>query len=103
MCRRNGGHAQASLTVRREDFSFTEDRGLAWNASSQTGRRGFCRHCGSALLFDAVDDPFIYPNAGSLDDATGLKLRSHIHVASKGAYYEIDDGLPQFPVDRSDA
>lgn len=102
MCRRNGGHAQASLTVRRENFRFTEDRGLDWYASSETGRRGFCRRCGSALIFDAADGPFIYPNAGSLDDATGLELRSHIHVASKGAYYEIDDGLPQFAGDRDD-
>jgi hypothetical protein len=29
-------------------------------------------------------------------------VRSHIYVASKGAYYEIDDGLPQFPGERTD-
>jgi hypothetical protein len=103
LCRRNGGHAQAAMTVRREDFDFTEDRGLAWYASSRHGRRGFCRLCGSALLYDAPGDSFIYPNAGSLDDATGLSVRSHIYAASKGAYYEIDDGLPQFPAERDDA
>jgi hypothetical protein len=102
MCRKNGGHAQAGMTVRREDFRFTDDGGLAWYASSEHGRRGFCRICGSALLFDALGDPFIYPNAGSLDDASGLRVRSHIHTASKGAYYEITDGLPQFPAERDE-
>jgi hypothetical protein len=102
MCRKNGGHAQAAMTVRREDFAFTDDSELAWYASSDEGRRGFCRRCGSALIYDAKDDPYIYPNAGSLDDATGLSVRSHIYAGSKGAYYEITDSLPQFEAERDD-
>jgi hypothetical protein len=32
-----------------------------------------------------------------MDKPTGLAISMHIFVADKGDYYEIDDGLPQFP------
>jgi len=34
--------------------------------------------------------------AAGLDDTTGMAVRSHIFVESKGDYYDIEDGLPQF-------
>jgi hypothetical protein len=34
---------------------------------------------------------------GALDDPTGLRTERHIFVAHKGDWYEIADGLPQFP------
>jgi hypothetical protein len=36
-------------------------------------------------------------HAGTLNGETGLTTRGHIFVADKGDYYEIADGLPQFP------
>lgn len=103
LCRRQGGHAQAAMTVAREHFRWTVTDGLAWYRSSARGQRAFCRRCGSALSFEADGDAFVYPNAGSLDDAgAGLALRSHIHTGSKAAYYEIADNLPQFDAERPD-
>ena len=32
---------------------------------------------------------------GAFDLPTNTKLRIHIHVADKGDYYQIADGLPQ--------
>jgi hypothetical protein len=32
---------------------------------------------------------------GAFDLPTETKLRIHIHVADKGDYYDITDGLPQ--------
>jgi hypothetical protein len=32
---------------------------------------------------------------GAFEQPTGTTLAIHIHVASKGDYYEITDGLPQ--------
>ena len=35
--------------------------------------------------------------AGAFNQPTGLEGAFHIFVEDKGDYYEIDDGLPQFP------
>ena len=103
MCRRQGGHVQAAMTVARADFRWTRSDGLAWYRSSDHGRRPFCRLCGSALGYEEDGDDRVYPNAGSLDDGgVGLAVRSHIHAASKGAYYAIADDAPQFAVLRPD-
>jgi len=103
MCRRQGVHVQAALEVARADFRWTRDEGLAWYRSSERGRRPFCRLCGSALGYEEEGDDCVYPNAGSLDDGgAGLSVRCHIHVASKGAYYEIDDGHPRFAAGRDE-
>jgi hypothetical protein len=32
---------------------------------------------------------------GAFDGPTDTRLRIHIHVADKGDYYDIADGLPQ--------
>jgi hypothetical protein len=34
--------------------------------------------------------------AGAFERPSGLAGESHIFVADKGDYYEIEDGLPQF-------
>jgi len=34
---------------------------------------------------------------GAFDTPTKTRVRVHIHVADKGDYYEIEDGLPQHP------
>ncbi len=34
---------------------------------------------------------------GAFDGPTGTKIHLHGHVASKGDYYDITDGLPQRP------
>ena len=103
MCRRQGGHVQAALEVPRAHFRWTREDGLAWYRSSGHGRRPFCSRCGSALGYEEDGEDLVYPNAGSLDDGgIGLAVRSHIHTASKGAYYAICDTAPQYPESRSD-
>ncbi len=32
---------------------------------------------------------------GAFERPTGVRLEMHIHVADKGDYYDIADGLPQ--------
>lgn len=95
-CRRQSGHFVVAADVPRDDFELIEDRGLRWFRSSDFARRGFCSECGSVLLWDADGSGTISVNIGSLDQPTGLKLASHIFVADKADYYEIEDDLPQF-------
>jgi hypothetical protein len=58
-------------------------------------RRGFCRTCGSFLLWDVPGRSRLAIALGAFDGPTGTQLEKHIFVGSKGDYYRIADGLPQ--------
>jgi hypothetical protein len=95
-CRRQSGHYLGATSV--PDAMLTVVAGadeITWYRSSQSARRGFCRHCGSGLFWkhDSLDQISVL--AGSLDRPSGLSASHHIFVAQKGDYYAIDDGLPQ--------
>jgi hypothetical protein len=70
---------------------------LNWYAASPQARRGFCRNCGSVLFWKHRDLDYVSVLAGAFNGPTGLEGGCHIFVEDKGDYYEIDDGLPQFP------
>ena len=99
-CRRWSGHVWASLNAPKADFRIDkgEDK-VAWFASSDISRRGFCSACGTSLFWDGHGIPHekdkISVALGALDAPTGLRLEEHIFVADKGDYYDIADGLPQ--------
>lgn len=91
-CRKTSGHHVAATSALREAVEITGD--VAWYASSETAKRGFCPNCGSNLFWDGPGKN-ISIFAGTLDAPTGLHLEAHIFCADKGDYYEISDGLPQ--------
>lgn len=94
-CRRQHSHVGAYTGVARAAFRLTADGTLAWYASSERARRGFCARCGAGLFWEAVGDAErITVTAGSLDDQSVLRADRHILVDCKGSYYEIGvDGL----------
>jgi hypothetical protein len=94
-CRRSTGHFMAATAARQRDFRLTGETELRWYASSDSARRAFCGRCGSTLFWQANGRDYISIAAGTLDGATGLTSACHIHVADKGDYYSIADGLPQ--------
>lgn len=94
-CRRTTGHFLAATAARHANFRITADAGLKWYPSSPGARRGFCSVCGSTLFWEGLGKPHVSIAAGTLDDSSGLKTVCHIHVADKGAYYEIEVGVPQ--------
>ncbi len=56
----------------------------------------FCRVCGSSMpRLDPERGIAIVP-IGAFDDDPGVRPERHIHVASKAAWEEIADALPQF-------
>ncbi len=95
MCRRAGGHFVAATACAREHLAIESGEMLTWYRSSPAARRGFCRQCGSNLFWEADGSATISIMAGSLDAPAGLTAREHIFTAEAGAYYRIDDGLPQ--------
>lgn len=99
-CRETHGHFAAYTSAARKDVTLTEERGLSWYHASDIARRGFCRLCGGSLFWEGHGKGSIEIAAGTLAGNTGLKSVAHIFVADKGDYYEITDGLPQFPRSR---
>jgi hypothetical protein len=94
-CRKQSGHFFASANVQREHLKIEGQEKITWYRSSDKVRRGFCSICGSALFWDPIHKDWTSVAMGALEAPTGAKLAIHIHVADKGDYYEIVDGLPQ--------
>lgn len=101
LCRKQSGHYFVSSDVPRT--ALTIERGeaqLTWFHSSPKVRRGFCRTCGSSLLWDPIDhtkNDWIGVAMGAFDGATSTSIAVHIHVATKGDYYELPAGVKQNP------
>lgn len=96
-CRKTSGHFVAATAVSNDKLQITEDSGLAWYRSSDIAQRGFCRQCGSSLFWAPAHGKYMAIMAGALDAPTGLTSREHIYVDDASDYYELTDGLPQFP------
>lgn len=97
MCQRLHGVFGAHSKAPKANITITTDTGLTWYKSSEVARRGFCRKCGSSLFWEPIDFDGTGILAGSLDAPTGLKTIGNIFVEDKGDFYEITDGLPQYP------
>lgn len=72
-------------------FTLTKNEGLAWYASSDKARRGFCNACGSTLFWQQNGAPQISIAAGSFDDDSDFVAWGHIFSSAKGHYYQIDN------------
>lgn len=94
-CRKTSGHFWAATSVAEQRFKLLEDKGLKWFRSSSWAERGFCQNCGASLFWKMDDRGDISIAAGTLDDDSGIETDRHICMATKGGYYEINDGLPQ--------
>ena len=99
MCRRGSGHFAAATACAPEHLRLISAESLRWYRSSAGARRGFCGACGSPLFWEPAHGRHISIWAGTLDTPTGLEASTHIFAADKGDYYEIEDGLPQWPQD----
>ncbi len=95
-CRKQSGHYFAATRAQDSAITITGDQNLTWYAASADAKRGFCKHCGSNLLWKRNNSDTTSILAGCLDQPTGLKLSSHIFVTDQGDYYAIDDGCPQY-------
>ena len=94
-CRRQTGLYYASTNAADKDLTVKGAENITWYHSSEKGRRGFCKHCGSALFWHRTGAPRMAVAAGSLDQPTGLKVVEHIYVEDKADYETIADGLSQ--------
>jgi len=94
-CRKHSGHYFVSTDVPRAAVTIHGADEVTWFRSSEKVRRGFCATCGSSLFWDPIYKDWIGLAMGAFDGATDTKIAVHIHVADKGDYYDINDGVPQ--------
>lgn len=95
-CRKQTGLYYAATNVLDSDMNLEGADEITWYRSSSAARRGFCRHCGSALFWKAEGLDYTSILAGAFEKPTGLEPGYHIFCADKGDYYEIRDDLPRF-------
>ena len=95
-CRRTSGNYVNATCVARENLTLTCSEGLKWYTSSDYAERGFCRECGSSVLWSAHERDTITIMCGTIDGDTGIETVAHICVADKGDYYEINPSEPQY-------
>lgn len=96
-CRKQSGHHYASANVAKSALVVVGESHLSWYAASAKVRRGHCVHCGSWLFWEPLHRDWTSVSLGAFDTPTGVRLEHHIHVADRGDYYDIADGLPQHP------
>ena len=94
-CRKQSGHYWASVDLPTDSVTISGEDNVSWYQSSEKVRRGFCKTCGSFLFWDPIHHDKIAIALGAFDEPTKTRLFSHIFVASKGDYYDIDDGVLQ--------
>jgi hypothetical protein len=99
-CRRaTGSSLNTSIFVRRDDFRIVSgEEALSHHETSPGNLRHFCSRCGSPIfkLFPQPPD-LLTIRAGTLDSDPGVRPTAHIWVSEKAPWYQIADGLPQFP------
>ncbi|MEX1033627.1 MAG: GFA family protein [Cellvibrionaceae bacterium] len=98
-CRRWHGSAfRTRASVNRSQFKWLSgEEHLSVYMSSDDVTKTFCSICGSNLASFYQDKPDIVGVAlGGLEGDPGARPEANIFVASKAAWYEINDGLPQY-------
>lgn len=95
-CRKQSGHRYASTGAKTSDLEIEGADKITWYRASPMAERGFCAVCGSTLFWKRLDQDYSGILAAAIDEPNALAVTKHIFVDSKGGYYEIADGLPQY-------
>ena len=97
-CQLNSGSpAMAFASVAAGDYVI-EPGEAATIKSSDFGHRGFCRDCGTPLYMRADHQPETVDfSLATLDEPDAVAPGYHIFYASRIAWAEAGDDLPQYP------
>ena len=94
MCQKaSGNYFMALANVARSGFAVTRGE-ISWFRSSGPVRRGFCRDCGTPLIFETMDLPHINVTLGSLDDPASVRPALQFGIEAKMPWFGELDGLP---------
>jgi hypothetical protein len=97
-CRKQTGHFLTAVNIRRSALHVSGQDHVKWFQSSEKVQRGFCSECGSTLFWKPTIEGYQWTSVamGCFDTAVDKPIAKHIYVDQKGAYYQLQDGAPQF-------
>lgn len=99
ICRKSNGSAFAvNAPLAATTFRLVQgENSLGCYASSEDAQRYFCKNCGSPIYSARLSLPeMIRLRVGALDRDVPIEKGCHVYVASKAAWDDINDVLPQF-------
>jgi hypothetical protein len=100
LCQRAHGAAfvtWVSIDVQRFALE-AQDDALAWCASSPQAERGFCRHCGSSLLFRSARWPGeVHVARANITGPLDRLPQMHGFYDTHVDWFTVNDGLPRKP------
>ncbi|MEX0644516.1 MAG: GFA family protein [Parvularculaceae bacterium] len=100
MCQKAAGNYFMPLAnAQKRDFKVTRGE-IAWFSSSDRVRRGFCRECGTPLIFETLAAKHLNVTLGSLDRPADVQPKTQDGVEGKVSWF---DGLIALPSIRADA
>ena len=96
-CRAGTGSAfKAFAGIERGKLDVTTGADAVLVFGDDDGNHTRCGTCGSLLYSVVRDGAYVHVALGSLVDEPSIRPTAHICVASKAAWFEITDELPQF-------
>lgn len=95
MCQRAVGNVFAALVMVRKDRVEWIKGEPAFYESSTAAERGFCKACGTPLVFRYTAGPNIELTVGSFDHPEVLEPKNHYGIESRVPWHVIGDSLPQ--------
>jgi len=95
MCRRIHGAGYVTwVGVQSEHFKMLQGNQLQWYESSPGARRGFCRICGSSMLFESARwSGETHVALACLDEPNDLKPQAHAFYAAHVDWMPVDESL----------
>lgn len=99
MCRKVHGAGYVTWAGFEQDRFHLEkgEQDLVWFQSSDQGRRGFCRHCGSSMLFRSERWPGeMHVALGSIDGPIDREPQAHVFHDTHVDWMPLDDALAVF-------
>jgi hypothetical protein len=100
LCRRSNGAAFVTWVGVAEDrFAVTSGaEDLVWYGSSSEGQRGFCRRCGSSILFRSTRWPGeVHVTRANFDGPIDREPALHAFFDTHVDWFPFEDGLPKRP------
>lgn len=80
--------------VQNAEFDVTRGE-ISWFASSDAVRRGFCKACGTPLIFKSLGARHLNVTIGSLDDPSACKPATQDGVESRISWFADLARLPE--------
>jgi hypothetical protein len=93
-----GGASSAAALTAQEAFSWLQGAEVVREYRCDSGfTRRFCPDCGSVLPQYLPEYNLYWVPVGLLDSDPGIRLKQHIHVASRAAWELLDNETRQHP------